>query len=167
MADDDFYTLNGYLKKDESELSASGEDYIEMIYRISRAKGADGVKTGKISELLHVKPSSVTKMTEHLSSLGYVNAKKYGEIILTEKGRKKGAYLIYRHRIISEFLHLIGGGNELEETEKIEHFLSPETVGNIEALCKKIRGQTLDFENIFEKRSDSGMTITPDNTSEA
>lgn len=167
MADDDFYTLKGYLKNDDSELSAAGEDYIEMIYRISRRENFAGVKTGKISAMLHVKPSSVTKMTKRLSSLGYVSSKKYGEITLTEKGREKGSYLIYRHLVISGFLHLIGVCNELEETEKIEHFLSPETVGCIERLCKKIRGQASDFENALEKRSESKRTITPESTSDA
>jgi hypothetical protein len=39
MNQQDFYTFNGYIKRDESMLTASMEDYVEMIYRLSLEKG--------------------------------------------------------------------------------------------------------------------------------
>ena len=53
-----------------------------------------------------------------------------------------GSYLIRRHELVNSLLCRINGTeNELEEVEKIEHFLSPRTVKNIEGFLR-------DFGNI-------------------
>lgn len=44
-----------------------------------------------------------------------------------------GAYLVHRHQVVGRLLCTINHTeSELEEVEKIEHFLSPRTVANIE-----------------------------------
>ena len=55
-----FYTQNGYDRADTGPLTTAMEDYLEMITRIVRENGY--AKVGDLSKLLHVKPSSVTKM---------------------------------------------------------------------------------------------------------
>ena len=38
MSDQEFYTFSEYMRKDQEILSPSAEDYMEMIYRLSKIK---------------------------------------------------------------------------------------------------------------------------------
>ncbi|MGG7060015.1 metal-dependent transcriptional regulator [Clostridium nigeriense] len=126
-----FYTFNNYLKGNTGLITASMEDYIEMIYRLSNETGF--TRVGDLSKALNVKPASITKMIKKLDELNLVNYEKYGYIKLTENGSSYGEYLLYRHNTIEKFLKTIGvNENILEETEKIEHVLSKETFKRIE-----------------------------------
>jgi Mn-dependent DtxR family transcriptional regulator len=91
---------------------------------------------GKLSELLHVKPSSVSKMISKLAGLGYLKYDRYEIIMLTDNGRKIGEYLLNRHDTVESFLKLIGSSNPLEETELIEHSLRPSTVSDLTILLE-------------------------------
>jgi len=79
---------------------------------------------------LNVQPPSTTKMMQHLSNLQLVKYERYGVITLTDKGKELGAKLLKRHDVVESFMRLIGvrENRQLEETEKIEHMLSNETV---------------------------------------
>lgn len=132
-----FYTFNNYLKINFGIITASMEDYIEMIYRLSNEKGF--TRVGDLSKALNVKPASITKMTKKLDELSLVSYEKYGYIKLTEDGRIYGEYLLYRHNTIEKFLNIIGVKNNiLEETEKIEHVLSKDTFERIEVFIEII-----------------------------
>lgn len=127
----EFYTLKGYssLKKGET-LTTAMEDYLEMIYRLYRNKENIRIKT--LSEILHVRPSSASKMANILKNSGYIEFEKYGQISLTEKGKTMGDYLLYRHDILQQFFCRINhSDNELTLVEKIEHFINKDTVDNI------------------------------------
>lgn len=132
-----FYTMKGYLRLAEGALTSAMEDYLEMIARIERAGGQ--ARVNDLSGRLHVKASSVTKMVRQLDEAGLVHAPKYGEIALTEKGRAIGDYLLHRHAVLHRFLCLLNHtDNELEQVEKIEHFIQERTVNNLELLIKQI-----------------------------
>lgn len=139
----DFRTVRGYqiLNQQEGQLTSALEDYLEMTYRICAESSY--ARVGRLSEMLHVKPSSASKMISKLAELGYLEYDKYDVIKLTEKGREYGKYLLCRHEIIEKFLNLIGCSNPLEETELIEHSLSPETIENLS-----------DFYDFFEYNND-------------
>jgi len=111
------------------------EDYLEMIYRNSLKNKSIRIKD--ISVKLNVKPSSVSKMINKLKELGLVNFHKYGQITMTSLGIKKGSYLLYRHNILKRFFKLLNKDNyKLEQVEKIEHFIDPITIKNINDLIK-------------------------------
>ena len=56
----------------------------------------------------------------------------YEKIRLTEDGRKLGEYLLYRHNVVYRFLCLLNGDeDQLQQTERIEHFLDRRTVDNL------------------------------------
>lgn len=130
MKNNNFYTFRGYNIKNIKDLSASMEDYIEMIYRLSCEK--DVVRVNDLSESLNVQPPSTTKMIKKLSKLEFVDYERYGHVHLTDKGLEMGKYLLYRHKIINDFLELIGvEDNLLEQTEKIEHAVNESTVDKI------------------------------------
>ena len=129
----EFYTLKGYSLHDDNRLSTAGEDYLEMICRLYTNQSI--VRLTDISKELHVRPSSASKMIQRLCAHGYLRAEKYAEIHLTERGRRVGEYLMRRHDVLLRFLcWLNGSDDELEQAEKIEHFISPRTLENIERL---------------------------------
>lgn len=133
-----FYTLKGYQLNTQIELTTAMEDYLEMIYRITLANNR--IKVSDLSKRLHVKPSSVTKMLQQLNHAEYIKTERYGDIIITEKGRRMGEYLLYRHDVIHRFLCVLNHSeNELEQVEKIEHFLDEKTVKNIDSLIEKLK----------------------------
>ena len=124
-----FYTDSGYAKQNAG-MTPAAEDYLEMICRLS-AKGPVRIK--ELSECLHVSPSSASRMAQQMSASGYVDFKRYGYITLTEAGAKTGDYLMKRHKIVKKFLELLkDSADELKETERIEHYLSEETVAAME-----------------------------------
>lgn len=134
---DGFYTLKGYVLHTDAEMTSAMEDYLEMIARLLRRRGR--VSVGELSKMLHVRPSSVTKMVQQLHQSQYLLAEKYGEILLTDKGREIGAYLLYRHDVIHRFLCALNQSeDELEQVEKIEHFLNPATVENLRRLTEQL-----------------------------
>lgn len=135
---DGFYTLKGYQIHAEAGLTTAMEDYLEMICRITRENGS--VHVGDLSRMLHVKPSSATKMIQQLKSAGYLRAEKYGLVHLTEKGLTAGDYLLFRHEVIHQFLRTLNRSqDELEQVEKIEHFLNRTTVVNLDRLTRRLK----------------------------
>ena len=131
----EFYTLTGYQRNEISDLSPAMEDYLEMICRLLSEKN----EINELSEKLNVKPSSASKMVRTLRDSGYLNFHSYGYIGITEKGQIEGDYLLYRHKVLHSFLCMLNGtDNELEQVEKIEHFINRNTVDNIQNLMKQI-----------------------------
>lgn len=129
--------MKGYQMNKSSEMSSAMEYYLEMIMRLGRE--GNEVRVGDLSRMLHVKPSSVTKMIQQLDRNGYLISRKYGEISLTEKGRQAGNYLLYRHDVLHRFLCALNHtDNELEEVEKLEHFVGYNTVENLDRLTKRL-----------------------------
>lgn len=125
----DFHTLKGYAMMEDTGITYAMEDYLEMICRMS----GDFIRIKELSAKLNVTPSAASKMSDILRKQGLINYEKYGYITLTPKGQHLGAFLLRRHDIVHRMLCIVNGSsNELEETEKIEHYLSPRTVVNME-----------------------------------
>ena len=131
MPDDKkFYTLKGYALLEGNVITASMEDYLEMIYKINAS--GEAVRIGVLAECLNVKPSSATKMVGNLKKQGLVSSEKYTYIKLTDAGVALGKYLVFRHNTLHKLLCRINQSqNELEQVEKIEHFFNVDTVINI------------------------------------
>ena len=151
----EFRTVRGYqIKQQETKtITASMEDYLEMIYRLTRDKGY--TRMGDLATALNVQPPSASKMVQKLAEMGYLQFEKYGVIELSKKGRKHGQYLLKRHETLERFLGIIGVKDQLlEETEKIEHYISPETIGRIMLLVEfmEYNPEWLQTFNDFKKR---------------
>lgn len=128
MDNNDFYTFSEYMKKEDNLLTASMEDYLEMIYRLSMKTGFTRIH--ELSLALNVQPPSATKMVQRLAELKLLKYEKYGVIMLKEDGKRLGKELLERHNIIEEFLGFMGVSKTdvLEETEKVEHTINKKTV---------------------------------------
>lgn len=127
------------MKKDDHELTASMEDYLEMIYRLSANTGF--VRIHELSDALSVQPPSATKMVQKLNESGLLKYEKYGYIMLSDKGRYIGAALLKRHNIIEALLKILGVSKNtiLDETEKVEHTLCEETLVCVEKFIEFIK----------------------------
>lgn len=104
-----------------------------MIYRLSLSE--DKIKLKEISTSLNIKPPSVTKMIKKLESKNLLIYRKYDYIQLTDIGEIVGKRLFDRHNVVYSFLETIGLKEYIhEETEKIEHTISIETLLRIDEL---------------------------------
>lgn len=132
--DPGFRTVRGYqqLGRQQGGLTPALEDYLEMISRLCLRD--DYARVGRLAELLHVQPSSASKMVAKLTGRGYVRYERYEIIRLTARGREQGNFLLRRHDTVDRFLQLIGVRDSLEETELIEHSVTPVTLGRLERL---------------------------------
>ena len=125
----DFYTLTNYLHH-QNFITYAMEDYIEMLYRHHLKK--ETLTITKLSALLHIKKSSCSKMINKLKNLSIIEK---NNLILTNQGKKIGKYLYKRHEILTIFLQKLNQKNfTLDQVEKIEHFIDPITLKNIQKL---------------------------------
>lgn len=128
-----FFTFSEYLRKEHDLLTPSAEDYLEMIYRLSRETGF--TRVNDLAHALNVQPPSVTKMLQRLAELNLINYERYGSIVLKPNGERIGQALLRRHNIIEQFLVLLNiKSGLLEQTEKIEHTINDEVLTGINDL---------------------------------
>lgn len=133
MSDQEYYTFSEYMRKDQELLSPSAEDYVEMIYRLSKDQGFTRVID--LATALNVQPPSVTKMVQKLSETGLIKYERYGVIMLDDKGMVLGEALLNRHNRIMEFLKILNiKEGLLAETEKMEHTINGDILTGIEDL---------------------------------
>lgn len=161
--DNDFKTFNEYMRREDHSLTASMEDYLEMIYRLSADTGF--VRIHELSDALSVQPPSATKMVRKLSGSGLIKYEKYGYIMLEEKGRQIGESLLMRHRTIENLLKIFGVPKKLilAETEKAEHTLCEETIQCIETFIGFIQ-KNPDVASRYEVYRNGGAGTVSDGT---
>lgn len=137
----EYYTVKGYQLNSKNKITASVEDYLEMICRNAKEEGY--IRMSFLASCLNVRTSSASKMVGNLKELGLIEYEKYGVIKPTEKGWELGNYLLYRHDVINDFLCTLNNSDsELEQTEQIEHFFREDTVRNLERLTQRLMEKT-------------------------
>ncbi len=133
MPEHEFFTFREYMRKDRELLSASAEDYMEMIFRLSGENGF--TRVNDLAAALNVQPPSVTKMIQKLADMNLIKYEKYGVIMLEPNGTELGKALLNRHNLIERFLTVLGiKDGLLEGTEKMEHTISNEILIGIHDL---------------------------------
>lgn len=126
-----FYTLKGYELRADKPVTNAMEDYLEMICRESGEEGF--ARIGFLARRLNVRPSSASKMVGELRELGLVSFERYGPVRLTETGADLGVYLLRRHDLLCRFFRWVTGQTDvLEQVEKVEHYIEPETLQSLE-----------------------------------
>ena len=138
MEQSDFHTLKGYQLIENSKITSAIEDYLEMICRLFKTQTY--IRVSELAKKLNVKQSSVTKMLDNLKELELVDYEKYKYVKPTTKGITLGDYLLYRHSVLNEFLCFVNKSeNEIEQVEKIEHFIDRRTIDNMKKLLVTIK----------------------------
>ncbi len=87
--------------KKEIQLSASLEDYLEVIAHIIKEKKVARAK--EIASRLNVSRSSVTEAFRALAKKKLINYAPYEVITLTNKGHEVSEDIIHRHHALKEF----------------------------------------------------------------
>ncbi len=104
------------------------EEYVETIFILQKRNGF--AKTGQISSELGIQPSSVTEMLQKLQEEGFIQYEPYKGALLTDTGKKLASELMKKHKIIADFLEIIGVERELAEADacQIEHHVTLKTM---------------------------------------
>ncbi|MBT8042956.1 MAG: metal-dependent transcriptional regulator [Kiritimatiellales bacterium] len=97
------------------ELSASLEDYLEMIFFLSREDGKARPKD--IAERMHVRAASVTGALKALSEKGLINYIPYASVTLTDKGREIASRIAVKHEALLHFFTQVLGIDAAEAEE--------------------------------------------------
>ena len=121
-------------------ISASLEDYLEVIYEIFQEK--QGVKAIEISRRLGVGRSSVTDALKTLAYKKLVNYSRYDVISLTSQGEETAKEIISKHNILCEFLTDVLGISPEEADEnacRMEHVISQNVSDSFVKFMKETR----------------------------
>ena len=115
-------------RRARGSLSATMEDYLEAIYRLSAGGGDCSVSS--IATALEVKRPSVSKAIRRLKRQGLVVQAPYGRVRVTAEGRRVAQYQIRCHEAITRFLtQVLRLPPELAEHDAclMEHAISAQT----------------------------------------
>ncbi len=114
------------------------EEYIEKIYVIEKKNGR--ARTGVIALEMGIKDSSVTEMMQKLEERGLVEYEPYYGVTLTNSGKEIAHELMKRHKVIADFLEIIGVKRELAEIDacQMEHHVSAKTMDRLEKFVEFI-----------------------------
>jgi DtxR family transcriptional regulator, Mn-dependent transcriptional regulator len=85
------------------------DDYLEVVFRLQSEK--QFARVSDISTALGVGKSAVTSALKSLSGKGLVNYTSYEPVTLSDEGRRTAEGIIWRRRIIQDFLERILGVN--------------------------------------------------------
>ena len=123
----------------KSAASSTVEDYLERILELINSKGY--ARVVDIAAALEISQASVTNMVQRLDAERLLKYEKYRGLVLTEAGEKLARSIAHRHRLLSEFLKLLGLDDRVihHDVEGMEHHISVPTLRAIEALTRQLR----------------------------
>jgi len=135
-------------------LTASLEDYLEEIYRLSLTNA--NIRVSDIANCLNVSLPSVVKALHKLKEMKYIEYERYRKINLTQKGREIGHSLWERNNTLKEFLVVIQSECDIAaEAEAMEHYLTRPTIWAIERFVDFMR-ENQDcyqrFQDFYQKK---------------
>lgn len=140
-------------KPSRREQTPRKEDYVEIIYELIRERGY--AKPVDIADHLHVTPPTVTGMLDRLREEQLIVHRKYGGIVLTEKGNSMAISLGQRHALLVDFLKLLGVDESVaqKDTEGLEHYIGS---GTLELLARFVEyaDSNPQWWNQFKNRPD-------------
>ena len=123
----------------KSAASSTVEDYLERILELINSKGY--ARVVDIAAALQISQASVTNMVQRLDAERLLKYEKYRGLVLTEAGEKLARSIAHRHRLLTEFLKLLGLDDRVicHDVEGMEHHISVPTLRAIEALTRQLR----------------------------
>jgi len=128
-------------KKSRSALGSSAvvEDYLERILELIKSKGY--ARVIDIAAALQISQASVTNMVQRLDAEGLLKYEKYRGLILTDSGEKLARKITQRHKLLTDFLRLLGLNDRVinHDVEGMEHHISLPTLRAIAALTSQLQ----------------------------
>ena len=125
------------MDKFNKQLTVSAEDYLEAALMLTL--DGERIKVTSIAENLGVSKPAVTNALSELAEKGLLIKQPYGDISLTEQGKKEAERVYSKHRLLHDFLLRLGVSEQTAGIDccKIEHVLSEETVECIKKFMEK------------------------------
>ncbi len=123
-----------------NDLSPTLEDYLETIFLLEKEQ--NGARAKDIADKMGVQRASVTGALHSLSEKGLINYETYSPVTLTPKGFKTASKIMYRHRVLFEFLHDILKLPENTANEnacRIEHQIDDEVLEALINFVQKLK----------------------------
>lgn len=99
----------------EKRLSASQEDYLEMIFFLSKEDG--DARPKDIAERMKVRAASVTGALKTLAEKGMIHYEPYGAVTLTAAGREVAESIAGKHEALLHFFTQVLGIERAEAEE--------------------------------------------------
>jgi DtxR family Mn-dependent transcriptional regulator len=102
------------------------EDYVTLIWKAYEWPGGRPATTD-LAEQLGVTASTVSANLKKLARDGYIDYEPYGQIVLTDAGRRTAVEIVRRHRIVETYLVEALGltwDQVHEEADRLEHAVS-------------------------------------------
>lgn len=121
-------------------LSASLEDYLEVIYHLEQSNRVARAKD--IADQMNVQRASVTGALKALAGRGLINYSPYSFITLTTAGRAIARDVIRRHKTLKEFfMNTLQLSPEDAEANacRVEHAIDPAAVERLVHFLEFIR----------------------------
>jgi len=128
----------------ESPVSASAQDYLEAIFRITNRHRV--ARSRDIAQALGVTKSSVTTALKQLSASGLVNYDPYSYVTLTRAGEQIGRSVEARHRFLAQFLETVLGVDPERADQnacRIEHVLDEEVYNKLTAFARFLEAERI------------------------
>ena len=115
------------------------EDYVALIADLIEEKGE--ARLVDLSQRLGVTKATVHNTIQRLQRDGFVTSQPYRAIFLTHKGRLVATTTRERHRVVREFLIILGVDAEIADAdaEGIEHHVSDATLTAFRKHSAKVR----------------------------
>jgi DtxR family Mn-dependent transcriptional regulator len=138
----------------QSPVSASAQDYLEAIFRITTRNRV--ARSRDIAQALGVTKSSVTTALKQLSASGLVNYDPYSYVTLTRAGEQIGRSVEARHRFLAEFLEKVLGVDAVRADQnacRIEHVLDEEVYSRLTAFADYLTDREITADSWLPQRS--------------
>lgn len=123
----------------KKKLTHSVEDYLEMIFLISKEKKE--VRITDIAQRMKVRKSSIVAAVKKLCASGYLVHEHYGYILMTDTGKNLAKEVYRKHKILKDFfLDILSLPEDIAEKDacNIEHYISDQTVRALVKLAEEL-----------------------------
>lgn len=110
----------------------SQEDFLEALLMLEEA--GEPLETTRMAKKLGISKPAIHQMGHELINKGYITRIDYGDMSLTEEGRKIAKSILHRHQVLKDFLLSIGVDEQTAEDDgcEMEHIISEATFAAIE-----------------------------------
>jgi DtxR family transcriptional regulator, manganese transport regulator len=115
----------------------TAQDYVEAIAELTASTGE--ARAVELARRLGVSHVTVVRTVARLQRDGYVSARPYRAIFLTDKGSRLAEESRRGHSIVLRFLRSLGVPEQVAQSdaEGIEHHVSPETLAAFERYASR------------------------------
>lgn len=120
------------------KLTSSLEDYLEVIYLLTKDKGE--VRITDIAVFMNLSKPSVNRAIVSLKENALLEHERYGTIKLTKDGLLLAKEIYFRHEILTKFfVKTLGIDPDIAQNDacKIEHIISHQTLSKLVAYMNK------------------------------